>query len=420
MDQTVFQRHRARLIEQMADRSVALFYAGEAPHKTADQYYAYETNRNFYYLTGLPKPNMNLVLLKDQGRTFELLFIEETNDYINKWLGRRMSKEEAAAASGLDVKNVRYLTEFREFIATSLSNNRRALVQKPGHLYLDLFRPKADFEAVALAKSRFVVDLYPEIILHDANELLDGMRLLKDPEEVAAIETAIGHSRYAIEAVMKHAKPGQNERELAGYFEFMLRQHGSEGVSFNSIVASGKNAAVLHYEDNDKDVPDDALVLMDTGALAGPYASDITRTFPISGRFTDRQKQLYQLVLDVNKKAIAFVKPGILMADLNKYAKDLLAAAMVKLGLIDTAEDVGKHYYHNVSHFLGLDVHDVGTYLEPLKPGAVITIEPGCYVEAEAIGIRIEDNVLVTETGRKNLSAGILKEIKDIEAFMAK
>ncbi|MFA5005989.1 MAG: aminopeptidase P family protein [Candidatus Izemoplasmatales bacterium] len=420
MDKAVFQRHRARFLARMADRAIAVFYAGEAPHKTADQFYPYEVNRNFYYLTGLSKPNMNLVILKDQGRVFEFLFVEETNDYINKWLGRRMTKEEAAEIAGIDERNVRYLTEFREFVATCLSNNRRAVVQKPAHLYLDLFRPKADFEAAALVKSRFVVDLYPELALHDACEILDAMRREKDPEEIASIEDAVDHSRYAIEGVLKHARRGTNEREIAGYYEYLLRQHGSEGMSFNPIVASGKNAAVLHYEDNDKDVPDGALVLLDLGALSGPYASDISRTFPISGRFGPRQKELYQLVLDVNKQTIAYVRPGLMMADLNKFARDLLAAGMVRLGLIQTPEEVGKYYYHNVSHFLGLDVHDVGTYLEPLKPGVVLTVEPGIYVEEEGIGIRIEDNVAVTETGGKNLSAGILKEIADIESFMAK
>jgi len=420
MDNTLFQRHRARVIERMADRSAAIFFAGEAPHKTADQYYPYETNRNFYYLTGLEKPNMNLVLLKDQGRVFEHLFVEETSDYINKWLGRRMTKEEAAAVAGIDIANVRYLTEFADFIANAFSNTRRAPVQKPAHLYLDLFRPKAGFEPVALGRARFLVDNFPELVLRDANEILDHLRMAKDPEEVAMMTTAVAHSQYAIEAVLKHARPGMNERELAGYYEFMLRQHGSAGMSFNPIVASGKNATVLHYEDNDKIIPDGALVLLDLGALAGPYASDISRTFPANGKFTARQKELYQLVLDVNKATIEHVRPGLMMQELNLFAKELLAAAMMKLGLIAAPDEVGKYYYHNVSHYIGLDVHDVGTYLEPLRPGIVLTVEPGIYVEEEGIGIRIEDNVLVTETGHVNLSAGILKEIKDIQTFMAK
>jgi Xaa-Pro aminopeptidase len=160
------------------------------------------------------------------------------------------------------------------------------------------------------------------------------------------------------------------------------------------------------------------LVLTDLGCLSNVYASDITRTFPVSGKFTDRQKALYNLVLSVNKKCIDFVKPGLMMAELNAYAKKLLAEGAVKLGVIANESEIDKVYYHSVSHYLGLDVHDVGTYSVPLAPGTVLTIEPGLYVNAEKIGIRIEDNVLVTETGSRNLSKSILKEVADIEKFM--
>jgi len=420
MDKSLFQLHRGRFFERMADRSVAILFSGEAPHKSADQFFPYETNRNFFYLTGIERPSMNLVIIKDQTRRFEYLFIEETSDYINKWFGRRMSADEAAETAGIDRANVKLLAEFPDFIANVFSNTRRAICQKPVHLYLDLFRPKALTEPVALVKADFIVSSYPELVIKDANEILDVLRVVKDAAEITAIETAIGHSRAAIEAVLKHARPGMNERELAGLYEFSLRQHGAKDMSFHPILASGANAAVLHYEDNDKDIQSGALVLMDLGSLDGPYASDISRTFPIDGKFTARQKQLYSLVLAVNKKTIEFVRPGLMMAELQAYARNLLAEGMVKLGLIANVEAVGKHYYHNVSHYLGLDVHDVGSYLEPLRPGVVLTIEPGIYIEEEGLGIRIEDNVLVTESGRRNLSQAIIKEIADIENFMAK
>jgi Xaa-Pro aminopeptidase len=244
--------------------------------------------------------------------------------------------------------------------------------------------------------------------------------MYKDEYEIEEIKRAISYSKIGIEAVLKTAKSGMNERALLAHYEFALKNAGSEGNSFNPIVASGANATTLHYEENDKFVDDGSLVLLDLGALAGPYASDISRTFPVNGRFTNRQKQIYELVLNVNKACINFVKPGIMMAELYQYAKDLLAEGEKALGLIQTQDEIVKYYYHNVSHFLGLDVHDVGDYLIPLKAGIILTIEPGFYIAEEGIGIRIEDNVLVTSSGSENLSKSIIKEIKEIEAFMAK
>ena len=203
-------------------------------------------------------------------------------------------------------------------------------------------------------------------------------------------------------------------------YEYALKTHNSEGNSFNPIVASGANGTTLHYEENDQTAEDGSLVLCDLGALAGPYASDISRTFPVNGKFSSRQKEIYELVLSVNKACIDFVKPGIMMSELNLHAKNILAEGALKLGLIQSLDEISKYYYHNVSHYLGLDVHDVGSYLIPLKAGVVLTIEPGFYIEEENIGIRIEDNVLVTETGSINLSESIIKEVKDIEEYMSK
>jgi Xaa-Pro aminopeptidase len=243
--------------------------------------------------------------------------------------------------------------------------------------------------------------------------------MYKDEFEVNEIRRAISYSKAGVEAILSVATPGINERSIVAMYEYALKTHNSEGNSFNPIVASGANATTLHYEENDQTAEDGSLVLCDLGALAGPYASDISRTFPVNGKFTDRQKEIYELVLSVNKACIDFVKPGIMMSELNLHARNLLAEGAMKLGMIQSPDEISKYYYHNVSHYLGLDVHDVGSYLIPLKAGVVLTIEPGFYIEEESIGIRIEDNVLVTETGSINLSESIIKEVKDIENFMA-
>lgn len=418
MNVAVLKRHRESLLNEMKDSSFALFYSGSAPHKTQDQTYVYTPNRNFYYLTGLKRENFVLVLIKGAQRTFEFLFIEEPSDYATKWLGKRLTKEEASEISGIDVNQIRYVDQFQSFVSTSiLSNNRGALIKKPENLYLDLYRFKPFVQPISLEKSSFILLSYPEIAVQSINEIIDLQRMIKSEEEIKEIQTAISYSKFAIESVMKHAQPGMNERELEAHYEYALKLAGSNGTSFDSIIASGKNATVLHYIDNNSVTEDKQLVLMDLGALSNVYASDISRTFPLNGVFTPRQRQLYEIVLKANKMSIEFVKPGITWPELNQYAKNILAEECKKIGLIKEIDEISKYYYHNVSHFLGLDVHDVGSYLEPLKPGIVLTIEPGLYVEEEGIGIRIEDNILITEDGRINLSESILKEVKDIEAF---
>ncbi len=413
------KKRRSELLNRMKEASFALFYAGTAPHKTQDQTYVYTPNRNFYYLTGLQRENFTLCLIKGEQATFEFLFIEEPSDYATKWLGKRLSKEEASSLSGIDIANIRYLDQLPSFISQQvLSNNRGALIKKPSTIYLDLYRFRPFIEPVSLKLSDHILKSYPELEVKSINEDLDLARMIKSETEIDEIKQAISYSKQAIEATMKHAQPGMNERELEAHYEYALKLAGSKGISFDSIIASGANATVLHYIDNNDTIADGELVLMDLGALSNVYASDISRTFPVNGKFSDRQKQIYEIVLKANKETIEFVKPGITWPALNQFAKNILATECQKIGLIKELSEIDKYYYHNVSHFLGLDVHDVGSYIEPLKPGIVLTIEPGLYIEEEGIGIRIEDNVLVTENGRENLSISILKEVKDLEALL--
>jgi len=421
MEKNRYQSRRVSLLKQIEDRAIVILFSFDAPHRSADAYYPYHINRHFYYLTGLKRSNFTLLLQKDGEKIFEFLFIEEASDYATKWLGKRLTKSEASLISGVDEKSIYYVDAFDSFLhAQVLSGTRKALARSPKSIYLDLFKDKPFALPASLIKMDHVIKAYPDLAIRNIGEFIDIMRMYKDEFEIKETSRAIGYSKYAIEAVLSNAKPGINERSIQALYEYSLKIAGSEGNSFNPIIASGSNATTLHYEENDKDTKDGNLVLLDLGALAGPYASDISRTFPINGKFTDRQRQIYELVLGVNKACIDFVKPGIMMADLNQRARDLLAEGAMKLGLIKTPEEIVKYYYHNVSHYLGLDVHDVGTYLVPLKAGIILTIEPGFYIDDESIGVRIEDNVLVTETGHVNLSESIIKEVKDIEVFMSK
>ncbi len=416
-----FIKRRAAFSKGMDDASFALFYAGKAPHKTNDQKYAFTINKNFYYLTGLIKEYFILLILKNGDNHFEYLFIEEPSDYATKWLGGRMTKEEASEISGIASENILYLNQFDAFVANRvLLDSRQALAKIPERLYLDLFKEKLMEKPFVLELFKKIIDTYPELTIKNLTPIMDEMRRLKTSAEIEEMQKAIDFTEKGIQALMNAVKPGMNERNIEALFEYVIKAEGSEGVSFNTIAASGKNATVLHYEDNNCVIEDGSLLLCDLGALSNEYAADITRTFPANGKFTERQKEFYQLVLDVNKAIISMIKPGVMLSELNSKAYDLLAEGMIKLKKIKEKSELVKYYYHGVGHYLGIDVHDVGTYSKPIEPGVVVTVEPGIYVGEEKIGIRIEDDILVTKEGNTNLSKNIIKEINEIEAYMKK
>lgn len=420
MDNKEYMLRRKILMDELMDNSFALLASGEAMHKTWDQFHKYIPNRHFYYLTGLERENFFLFMAKDQDNYLEYIFIEEASDYTNKWLGKRLTKKEVETISGIQESNIFFVQDFLTFISNRImTDSRAALLSKtPTNLYLDLFRYKKMKKPISFAYFSEILENYPELMIKDLNNLISNYRRFKSKSEVNEIKKAIEYTRLGVEAILKSAKPGINEGRLEALFEYTIKSAGSLGPSFDTIVASGENATILHYVENNQVIEASNLVLLDLGALSNLYAADISRTFPISGKFNDLQKALYQMVLDVNKATIEKVKPGIYVKELNEFAKDKLAEGMINLGYIKEKSEIDKYYYHSVSHYLGLDVHDTGTYMEPLAPGAVVTVEPGIYVAEAKIGIRIEDDVLVTKNGHENLSKDIIKEIEDIEAFM--
>ncbi len=420
MDKKYFIERRKKFWEKMQENSFLILYSGAAPHKTLDQFYEYTPDRNFYYLTGLKRERFYLIIVKSNNVYQEYLLIEEPSDFATKWLGERMTKAEAAMISGFNEKDILFSTDFKAVVNHKIMfDSRKSDVSKtPENLYLDLFRHTPMVKPKSVETFHEILEVFPELAIKDASKIINEMRRVKNTYEINEIKKAISYTKSGIEAVMKYAKPGVNENSLEATYQYYIRLAGSTGISFDSIVAGGKNATVLHYSDNNQNVNDGELVLLDLGAFSDVYSSDISRTFPVNGKFSERQKQFYQLVLDVNKKTIQMVKPGIMFSDLNKFAKEELAKGMIKLGKIKEISEIDKYYYHTVGHYLGLDTHDVGTYSKPLEPGVIITVEPGIYVGDEGIGIRVEDNVLVTEKGYEVLSKDIIKEIYDIEEFM--
>ncbi|PEA80511.1 Xaa-Pro dipeptidase [Bacillus pseudomycoides] len=412
MKPTFFAQNRERLTRTLPDGSITILFAGQAPHMSADAHYKFVPNRNFYYLTGIDEPNVIFILKKFGDSVEETLFIEKPDPVLEKWVGKTVSKEEAENISG--IKKVVYIESFEVTIANTL------FAENVKHVYLDLERRNwKGTETKALAFAKHVREQYPHLSIGNVYPNICELRVFKTDEEIERIKEAIAVTQEGIYNVLKQAKAGIMEYELEAHFDFTLKSSGIKYHAFDTILASGKNATVLHYEDNDAKVQQGDLVLLDLGAQKDYYNADISYTFPASGTFSNRQKQIYNIVLKALKETTELIKPGLKFAALNEHTKKVLAEECKEIGLIQEGEELSKYYYHSVSHFLGLDTHDVGTYKDRvLEEGMVITIEPGLYIEEESIGIRIEDDILVTKNGYENLSKDIIRTVEEIEEFM--
>lgn len=409
-------KNRERLMDRVLDNSVSVIYAGNLKHRTADDYYNFEVNRNFFYLTGLDKDQMILVLVKSNQNS-AYLFIEENTELKAKWDGARMTKEEASEISGIDVANIRYLEEFDTFFK-NLCGVSRMGTTPPEYVYLDLLR-RTGFEHLESHRfAQVVKETYPELQVKNIESDLSYIRMFKSDEEIEEIKKAVEFANEGILNIMRNIEPGLYEYQIESFYKQSL-MFNNTSESFRTIAASGANATVLHYKDNDSKTEDGQLILFDLGAMSKNYVSDISRTFPVNGKFSEKQKEVYEIVLKANKESIKFVKPGITWGELNKHARDILIDGLKKLDLIKEDAEVINYYYHGLGHFLGLDVHDVGVYSEKLQEGMVITIEPGLYIKEWNIGVRIEDDIVVTKDGCVNLSEAIIKEVDDIEEFMS-
>lgn len=413
MEPAFFVNNRQKLIQSLCDDSVAVLFAGEAPHKSADANFPFIPNRHYYYLTGLTKPRSVLMIGKRGGTVEETLFIEKVDPVLEKWTGKMMTADEAKAITG--IAKVQDLDAFERFFHAAVTSYDYK------YAYFDLERRGFhDLPGRAETFARKTQERYPALAVQNLYRLIARMRLLKSPEEIAKIKRAIEITKDGIERMVSHMQPGVSEAELEAHFTYNLRVSGAKNYAFDPIVAGGARATVLHYEDNDCDVREGELVLVDIGAEFEHYNADITRTFPVSGTFSERQKAIYNLVLKAELEVIKAIKPGVPFAKLNEIAKQVLAEGCKELGVMENDGQLAGVYYHGVSHSLGLDTHDVGDYrgLE-LQPGMVLTVEPGLYISEEAIGIRIEDDVLVTADGCEVLSQNIMKTVDEIENFMA-
>lgn len=412
---SMYQTRRKKLIASLPESCIAVFFSGKAPYKVGDEKYHFSVDRNFYYLTGLDKEHMILALININGTLREYIFIEQYDEDIAKWIGGRMLPEDVQTVSGIE--NVIWIEEAMETLCSCITSFFSTSSQI--NLYADFTKQEAFQEdSQAILFTRDLRKQHPFIQLHNVAPFTTTLRLIKDRDEISKLKLAMEVTKNGIECMMANAKPNMMEYQLEAFFDFILKTNHCEH-SFPSIIAGGNNAVVLHYHDNDKKIKNNTLVLCDLGASHTYMNADITRTFPINGKFTKRQKEIYNVVLEGNKYIMSLVKPGITLRYLNNELIKFYHHKLKDLNLLKHGKTVSDYYYHSVSHMLGLETHDVTLRDYKLEVGAVFTIEPGLYIEDEHIGIRIEDNVLVTDDGCINLSADIIKEVDEIEYFMS-
>lgn len=414
----MYKRRQEKVFNKLNDGAILILYSGVAPKKSADQVYPYEVNRNFYYLTGIDQPDSYLLMVKGANNKKSILFLEPYSELKALWEGEVLKFDVAKELSQVD--DVLANNTIKNITSQFLSPTRSAIYGEIKYLYFD-------FERLNMFESPYVTEklannfskLYPHLKIENINSFLNDLRSVKEEHEVDLIKEAIKITNEGLLNIFENAEPGLKENQIEAYYNFVLNWHGVK-PSFKTIAGSGVNATILHYDKNNSYTEDNDLILFDLGVEYNKYCSDISRTIPVNGKFTERQKEIYEIVLNCNKEVIKFLKPGVTNLEFNNYAKKLLADGLIKIGKIKDESELSKYYYHSIGHFLGLDVHDVGDYTKPFKAGQILTVEPGLYLKDEKIGIRIEDNILLTENGSINLSRNIPKEISDIERIMQK
>lgn len=409
----MFENNRKKLVESMKENSLLIMFAGNAPYRSSDQVYKFTPNRNFYYLTGINEPNIVVTILKTEKEAIETVYVEREDELMAKWVGRSISKSEASEVS--NIKFTKYLDELDSTISSYI--DRRGIEK----IYLDLERQSIDIPSTKSQDMANVLRVkYPHVKIKNIFNKIAKLRMTKNEKEIELIQKAVDITKEGIVSMAQNITPGMKEYQVEAYFDFKIKTLGASYHAFPTICAAGKNATTLHYEDNNQEAKDGELILFDLGAEYDYYCSDISRTIPVNGKFTDRQKQIYQIVLNAMKEVEKNTKPGITLGNLNDVAKKALAKGCIEIGLIEKEDEIGRYYFHSVGHSLGLDTHDVWVANSKLKEGVVITNEPGIYIEEEGIGIRLEDDLLVTESGCINLSKDIPVEIEDIESIMNK
>lgn len=403
--------NRKKFKELMDINSIALIHSNAVYTSSADMNFPFEVDRDFFYLTGIEKPDFIYMAEKNAETIHETLFVYRKDTVEEKWTGYRLSERELSEISG--IKNIVGIDKFYNVFAAAVSK----MPYKTVYINTKTISSWKSYTTPYEQLAESVMKKYPYINIKNASDILVPLRLVKNDFEIEMIQQAISVTNKGILRIMKSAHPNMNERELKASFEYEITKAGMKN-SFSPIIAGGQNGLILHYEESNEVIEQDSLVLVDVGAAYKNYCADVTRTFPISGKFTQEQREVYDIVLEANEEVVKYIKKGVTFKEIEALAKAILTKGLYDIGVLKQAKDINKYYYHTIGHSLGLNAHDPCDKSVPFKSGMVITVEPGLYIKELNIAIRIEDDVLVTDTGCIVLTQNIIKNADDIEKFM--
>ena len=413
-----YQNRRAAFFSKMQEGSMAILFAGVAKSCSADESYPFEVNRNFYYLTGIDQEDSVLVLIKADGEEREYLLVSPFDPVKEKWYGKKLTVDEAAAASG--VRNVVLTTALSSRVESTISGNFSDFspIRK---VYLDMEEEHKIAQGTYMEDYRkTLIALCPTLEVYNAYEMIVDLRQVKSPNEIAELRVAIEATKIGIASAMAKIRPGAYEYEVANEFHHVINDNsGYQGCAFPTILATGVHTTCLHYPTPTDRIKAGDLVLMDLGSRNGYYCADVSRTVPADGIFSDLQLTIYNIVLGANKAVAAFARPGRTIKELQDFTIEYLASECLAKKLIKSKDEIKEYYFHGVSHHIGLDTHDPGDpkRSKPLVAGNVISNEPGLYFKELGIGVRIEDDLLITPDGCEVLTKDIMKEPGEIESF---
>ncbi|WP_421808304.1 aminopeptidase P family protein [Flagellimonas sp.] len=425
IDSNLFIKNRKKFVAQMRPKSIAVFNSNDIYPIGADSTLPFEQDRDLFYLSGADQEETILLLFPDamDAKHREILFVRETNDHIAVWEGAKLTKEKATEVSGIET--VYWLTEFDKIFFD--------LMTEADTIYFNTNEHYRQAVETQTREDRFIDKVKKEYPAHQwakSNPILQNIRGVKEPEEIELMQRACNITEKGFRRVLEFVKPGVWEHEIEAEYLHEFIRNRSKGFAYSPIIASGNNANVLHYLENNKQVKDGDMILMDLAAEYANYSSDMTRTIPVNGRFTARQKEVYSAVLRVKDEATKMLVPGTLWAEYHKEVGKLMTSELIGLGLLDKADVQNenpdwpaykKYFMHGTSHHIGLNTHDYGELKKPMKANMVFTVEPGIYIPAEGMGIRLEDDVVIQEKGEPfNLMRNIPIEIEEIEELMNK
>ncbi len=423
IDRNLFIKNRKNFMAQMKPNSLAIFNSNDIYPITADSTMPFQQHRDIFYLSGVDQEESVLVLFPDAPNDAhkEILFLKETNEHIAVWEGEKLTKEKALETSG--IKSVYWLQEMEKTLFEIMTQCETVYINTNEH-----YRANVETETREARFVKWLLQKYPAHNVAKSNPILQRLRSVKDSIELDLIQKACDITEKGMRRVLNFVKPGVMEYEIEAEYIHEFLRNRSKGFAYTPIIASGNNANVLHYIENNQACKDGDLILIDVGAEYANYSSDMTRTIPVNGKFTKRQKDVYDAVNRVKNEATKMLVPGAIWKEYHVEVGNLMTSELLGLGLLDKADVKNenpdwpaykKYFMHGTSHHMGLDTHDYGLLWEPMKANMVFTVEPGIYIPEEGFGIRLEDDVVIQENGEPfNLMRNIPIEAEEIEDLM--